>query len=103
MLGFFAPDLSIKKLKLEEEESLKKDESIEGEEMLPREINDSEAYDFEYLPKGQPLNVIDSASFKSHDEDFGEAVKKIYKRLRKNVVICVPEFDVVLVSKFVYD
>ena len=64
--------------------------------MLPREINDSEAYDFEYLPKGQPLNVIESASFKSQDEDFGEAVKKIYKRLRKNVVICVPEFDIVL-------
>ena len=64
--------------------------------MLPREINDSEAYDFEYLPKAQPLSVIEQASFKSQDEDFGNAVKKIYKRLKKNVVLIVPEFDVVL-------
>ena len=63
--------------------------------MLPRDLNNHDAYDFEHRPATKPLNVMIEAFFKSQETDFGQALHKIHKKVStKGVIMKIPELSV---------
>ena len=55
--------------------------------MLPKDLDDNDDYSFEYSPDGVPLDQMEYSSFKSKEDDFGDAIEKINKHMKKGIVI----------------
>ena len=70
--------------------------------MIPRDFDDNDDYDVKFMPEGGPLDEITEFKFHSKEDDFGNAVKKIYVPMaKKNTVLKVDEIGVSLrCSKF---
>ena len=70
--------------------------------MLPKDFDNSDDYDVTFKPEDRPLDEITEFKFHSKEDDFGNAVKKIYVPMaKKNTVLKVDEFSVSLrCSKF---
>ena len=70
--------------------------------MIPRDFDDNDDYDVKFTPEGRPLDEITEFKFHSKEDDFGNAVKKIYLPMaKKNTVLKVDEIGVSLrCSKF---
>ena len=71
------------------------EEAFEEEDMLPRDLNNSTAYDFEHRPATKPLDVMTEAIFKGDETDFGQALHKIHKKVKiKGVTMKIPEINI---------
>ena len=91
MCVFSAPS----KLKIRKNRLIEEEEAFEEEDMLPRDLNNSTAYDFEHRPATKPLDVMTEAVFKGDETDFGQALHKIHKKVKiKGVTMKIPEINV---------
>ena len=58
--------------------------------MLPKDFDNSDDYDVTFKPENRPLDEITEFKFYSKEDDFANAVKKIYVPMaKKNTVLKV--------------
>ena len=79
----------------EPQDDQESEEAFEEEDMLPRDLNNSTAFDFEHRPATKPLDVMTEAVFKGDETDFGQALHKIHKKVKiKGATMKIPEINV---------